>query len=128
MIYPALTYLEEIGYASVEMEGTKKRYSLTEAGRNHYEQHRNTATQILTDMERIGAEMARARQVVESGLAPDESINGPANDALDAARHELRRAQHKREPYTPEEARRITEILLHAATEIQGVLTPSTEV
>src|SRR5690242_15012317 len=37
MIYPALTYLEEIGFAFVEMEGNKKRYHLTEAGRNHYE-------------------------------------------------------------------------------------------
>jgi DNA-binding PadR family transcriptional regulator len=67
MIYPALTYLEEIGFASVEMEGHKKRYSLTEAGRSHYGQNRDVAARILSEMERIGAQMAQARQAIESG-------------------------------------------------------------
>src|SRR6201999_486038 len=35
MVYPALTYLEEIGHASVTAEGTRKLYSATEAGRKH---------------------------------------------------------------------------------------------
>ena len=30
MVYPALTYLEEIGHASVEVEGNKKRYQLNQ--------------------------------------------------------------------------------------------------
>ncbi|MES2909962.1 MAG: PadR family transcriptional regulator, partial [Pseudomonadota bacterium] len=32
MVYPALTYLEEIGYATVAAEGAKKLYSITETG------------------------------------------------------------------------------------------------
>ncbi len=32
VIYPALTYLEEIGFASVEAEGNKKLYRITESG------------------------------------------------------------------------------------------------
>src|SRR6201999_2104773 len=39
MIYPALTYLEEIGYATVVAEGTKKRYEITAEGRAHLEEH-----------------------------------------------------------------------------------------
>src|ERR1700742_488389 len=35
MVYPALTYLEELGHASVTAEGTRKLYSATEAGRKH---------------------------------------------------------------------------------------------
>lgn len=30
MVYPALTYLEELGHATVEQEGSKKRYSITD--------------------------------------------------------------------------------------------------
>src|SRR5688572_17620362 len=32
VIYPALTYLDEIGFASVEAEGNKKLYRITETG------------------------------------------------------------------------------------------------
>src|SRR5579871_5934138 len=119
MIYPALTYLEEIGFASVEMEGTKKRYSLTEAGRSHYEQNRDAAAHILNDMERIGAQMAQARQAFEGGLVPEESEYRTANEELDSARTELRRAQRKEGSYTTEESRRIAEILRRAAVEIR---------
>ena len=33
MVYPALTYLEEIGHATVETEGPRKLYHLTDLGR-----------------------------------------------------------------------------------------------
>ena len=124
MIYPALTYLEEIGLASVEMEGTKKRYSLTEAGRDHYEQNREAATRILSEMERIGAQMAQARQAMENGLGSEERESGTTGEELEAARRELRRAQHKDGAYTPEEARSVAEILNRAAGEIRRLLTP----
>jgi len=121
-IYPALTYLEEIGFASVETEGTKKRYSLTEAGRNHYEQNRDVAARILSDMERIGAQMAQARQALESGLVPEGNDNGTTSEELEAARRELRRAQRKEGPYTAEEARQVAEILNRAAADIRRLL------
>ena len=127
MIYPALTYLEEIGFAAVEMEGTKKRYSLTEAGRNHYEQNRDVAARILSDMERIGAQMAQARQSMESGSVPEGSGYETTSEELEAARRELRRAQHKKEPYTAEEAQRVAEILHRAAAEIRLLLAASEE-
>ena len=124
-IYPALTYLEEVGFASVELDGTKKRYSLTEAGRSHYEQNREAAAHILSEMERIGAEMAQARQAIEGGSVPDDSERGTTSEELEAARRALRRAQHKEGPYTAEEALRIAEILNCAATDIQRLLTAS---
>ena len=40
MVYPALTYLEEIGHATVETEGARKLYHITELGRAHLEEHR----------------------------------------------------------------------------------------
>lgn len=127
MIYPALTYLEEIGYASVEMEGTKKRYSLTDPGRSHYERNREGAARILSEMERIGAEMARARQTMEGEPASGERENGSTNEGLEAARRELRSALHKEGPYTAEQVRGVGEILNRAAAEIRRLLAGTEE-
>src|SRR5580658_7317859 len=40
MVYPALTYLEEMGYAASETEGTKKLYRISEAGAEHLKANR----------------------------------------------------------------------------------------
>src|SRR5580692_8943972 len=42
MVYPALTFLEEIGHASVEQEGTRKLYRATDAGLKHLADNRAT--------------------------------------------------------------------------------------
>jgi len=34
MVYPALTFLEEIGHATIEADGNRKRYHITEAGQH----------------------------------------------------------------------------------------------
>ncbi len=123
MIYPALTYFEEIGFASVETEGARKRFSLTEAGRNHYGQNREVAARILSDLERIGAQMAQARQAIESGLVPEERESGAEGDELDAARRDLRGAQHKDGAYTAED-HGVADILNRAAAGVRRLLTP----
>ena len=114
MIYPALTYLEEIGHASVAVEGNKKLYQLTDAGRAHLQENQRSASDILTELERVGAQMANARKAFAEG-AEDEGL--PAE--LEAARRALRRAQREREPFSPAEARRIAAILESAATQIR---------
>ena len=35
MIYPALTYLDEIGHAEASADGNRKLYTITDAGREH---------------------------------------------------------------------------------------------
>src|SRR5271165_7120055 len=37
MVYPALTYLEELGFATVEAVGTRKQYHISAAGKAHLE-------------------------------------------------------------------------------------------
>ncbi|MDR3710417.1 MAG: PadR family transcriptional regulator [Capsulimonadaceae bacterium] len=117
MIYPALTYLEEIGYALVEAEGAKKRYSVTESGRGYYEERRETATRILTEMERIGAETQQAREAYANAGVAASDVEA-FSDELDEARHQIRRAMRDCEP-TGAEAKRIAQILLRAADEIR---------
>lgn len=115
VIYPALTYLEEVGYASVEAEGAKKLYRITEEGRRQLEQNRTVADTILAELARIGAKMDEVRQVF-TGEEEDSLHSGE----LHAARHALRAALHSKHHCPPEEARRIAQILRRAAAEILG--------
>src|SRR4029077_10037509 len=54
MIYPALTWLEEVGYASVAAEGTKKLYSITDTGREYLKDNQDAADAMLGQLEHIG--------------------------------------------------------------------------
>src|SRR4029077_4956498 len=47
VIYPALTYLSDIGHASVEQEGTRKLYNITAEGKAHLASNRAAADAIL---------------------------------------------------------------------------------
>ena len=116
MVYPALTYLEEIGHASVEVEGNKKRYQLTDEGAAHLRDNAVRAEEILADLEQTGARMGKARQEFE-----ESADDGAIPEMLEAARRVLRRAQRERAPYSPEEAKRIAEILESAAAQIRAV-------
>src|SRR3984885_4548683 len=43
MVYPALTYLEEIGHATVAVDGARKLYSITEASKEDLAKNQPTA-------------------------------------------------------------------------------------
>src|ERR1700687_5465115 len=62
VVYPSLTYLEEVGHAAVEVEGSRKLHRLTEAGASHLAQHREAVDSILSQIERVGLKMERLRQ------------------------------------------------------------------
>ena len=119
MIYPALTYLEEIGYASVTCEGGKKRYTLTESGKKRHEQERGAAVRIMAEMERVGAQTARSREALDKA-ASSEGGERLLFDELEQAHRELRTTLRENEPDTPEDARRVAGILLRAAADIRG--------
>ncbi|BCM93605.1 transcriptional regulator YqjI [Abditibacteriota bacterium] len=115
MVYPALTYLEEIGLALVQAEGTKKLYQLTSEGQVHLQQNQEAAEGILADLERVGAQMANARKAFAEG-----ADDGESTEELEAARRGLRRAEREKAPYTPDEAKRIAGILERATADIIG--------
>jgi len=115
MVYPALTYLEEIGYASVEAEGTRKRYTLTEAGRAHLDENRSVAETILAQLKWVGEKMGAMRNAFSS-----EADAGDAMSAkLRAARARVRAALIETRGASEEEQRRIAGILDRAADEIR---------
>jgi Predicted transcriptional regulators len=55
-IYPALTMLEEQGYATAAAgEGNRKRYTVTDEGKSYLEANRAAVTALLTRVEQAGA-------------------------------------------------------------------------
>ena len=116
MVYPALTYLEEIDHAAVTPEGNRKLYSLTDAGRAHLESRREEAELILEALMRIGGRMAQVREAF-AGL---DALDPQAADDLHQSRHALKHALMRKRDCSPDEARRIARILDRATAEILG--------
>ena len=115
MVYPALTYLEEVCDALVEAEGTKKLYRITPSGEAHLKQDAAIAEAILAQLERIGRKMERVREVFAGEAAEEEMGQG-----VRAVRHELRSLLRDSRHAAPEEQQRIAEILRRAINEIKG--------
>src|SRR5665213_3550344 len=64
MVYPALTYLEEIGYATVEADGARKLYQITDPGKQHLESNRSTFDALFAQFGRVGERMDRLRRAI----------------------------------------------------------------
>jgi len=116
MVYPALTYLEEIGYASVEAEGTRKLYDITDAGRAHLDENRSTAETILAQLKWVGEKMEHVR----SAFTGEGDSGDRMSTKLRAARARLRAALIEKADAPDDEQRRIAEVLDRAADEIRG--------
>ena len=117
VIYPALTYLEEIGYATVAAEGSKKLYSITDAGRAYLGEHREAVDATLAQLEHIGRRMGRVRDAF-SGFDDEEDMGGSRE--IMQARRELKHALREKRHASAEERARIAEILRVAAAKILG--------
>jgi len=123
MIYPALTYLEEIGYAAVEAEGAKKLYRITDEGRAHLGENRRVVDAIFAQLAWIGAKMEHVRRVFAGDDArADETDDRPRgwSAELANARRALTAALAAIIDATAEEQRRVANILERAAREIRG--------
>jgi DNA-binding PadR family transcriptional regulator len=121
MVYPALTYLEEVGYASVEIEGTKKRYRITADGAAHLERNRRAVDTVLGQLAWMGAKMEHVRRL----FTGEDSRRGDAapegwGAGLVEARDRLRSALAELGAASPDEQARVAAILERAARDIRG--------
>ena len=114
VIYPALTYLDEIGHAEVEPAGNRKLYRITEAGRAHLTANRASVDAILDALGRVGDRMEGVREA----FAGFDDLDPASGDDLHRARHDLKHALRRTRDMSPGEARRIAEILRRATAEI----------
>ncbi|HMK85611.1 MAG TPA: PadR family transcriptional regulator [Steroidobacteraceae bacterium] len=122
MVYPALTYLEEIGHATVETDGPRKRYHITDSGREYLAEHRAATDALLAQFSRVAERMAHLRRAMRSEEArenaADEEHQG--SKALRRARRALKSALADKWDSSSEEQERVAEILKRAALEIGG--------
>jgi DNA-binding PadR family transcriptional regulator len=116
VIYPALMFLHEQDFLKVDVDGTRKLYELTAAGKKHLEEQRATADRIFEILKRIGGRMEDVRDAF-SGAHEFESEKA---DAVHRARHGLKDALRSKRGCGPKEALRIAKILERATAEILG--------
>ena len=124
VIYPTLTYLDEVGHALSTADGNKKTFAITEAGRTYLEENRIEADAILSRIEWIGARLAQARHFFERGDDARDSDIPDVVPELNAARRAIKAALSSKLGSPIEEQRRIAELLLKAAKEIAGNTRP----
>jgi DNA-binding PadR family transcriptional regulator len=124
VIYPTLTFLEEAGHANSTAEGNKKVFAITDSGRTYLAENKEAAEAILARISWVGKRLAQARNWFERG----EDDGGTARDRdipevlpeLNEARRTLKRALADKRDASPEEQRRVANLLLRTAKEIAG--------
>jgi DNA-binding PadR family transcriptional regulator len=129
MVYPALTYLEELSYVTVQMEGNRKRYELADAGRGYLAANRERADLMLAKLSHIARKMDMVRRAFagdagEGNEAGSDEFGGGRGTAwlpeFIEARRALKHALLLRDNASPDEQRRIAAILARATAEIEG--------
>lgn len=107
-VYPTLTMLEEMGYASSADDGGKKVYSITAAGRDFLRENQSTADDLFERLGEIGA------TVFSDGMREIGRAFGHLAKATFSASR-----RHLRDDVT---TGKILEILEKASADIEAVL------
>jgi DNA-binding PadR family transcriptional regulator len=111
MVYPALTYLEEIGYADVTLDSNKKLYALSQAGKQFLGEQQTRADELLAML----GFMAKRARAMRDGEGEDEG--SPLWEAMRSLRAVLKAAVSERRG----NSEKIAAILKRAATEIKDL-------
>jgi len=127
MVYPALTYLEELGFVTVQQEGNRKRYEIAEAGRAHLAANKDQVDMILAKLSYVAHRMESVRRAyaAEAEAEAEDEGSTSAHDAgdwhpkLQQARYAIKLALLRTLDADETEQQRVAEILLRAAAEIE---------
>lgn len=123
VVYPALTYLEELGYTTIEADGSKKRYHLAPLGLAQLEANRDRLATLMNKLRHISHKMEWMRrawrgQQPELGADGQDLATGWLPEFV-AARQALKAVLLERTDASPAEQRRIIDILQRATAEIK---------
>ncbi len=131
MVYPALTYLEELGYTASESEGTKKLYRITETGTAYLNENRAGVEETLDQLARFGRKVSQFQKEFTEENEEDDDLGGDPRRGIRSdwrqmktefreLRNELKAALHEKMDASPEERKRVFAILRRALEEIRG--------
>ena len=131
MVYPALTYLEETGYATATADGTKKLFNITPEGTAYLEPRRGAADEIWNRLALFGRKLAHFQQqyaededVADNfGRGTSGSVRGEWQQMKAeflGLRDELKAAIYEKLSSSLEEKKRVLQILRRTIDEIRG--------
>jgi DNA-binding PadR family transcriptional regulator len=115
IVYPTLTWLEDVGYVTAQAEGAKKLYTITDEGRAFLEQNRALADAVLDRLAAIGERAARWQRRSERGTDGRPQVPPLVAAALD----NLREAASNRLAADADAEPRVVEILARAAGDLR---------
>jgi DNA-binding PadR family transcriptional regulator len=119
MIYPALTDLEQGGYAVAVASGNRRSYSLTPAGRAYLETNRDRIDVMWAKLDLLGKKMGLVRKALAGEGTDANAAKGPRPEVT-AARQKLEQQLVARRDASLPEQLRIAAVLERAATEIEA--------
>lgn len=131
MVYPALTYLDEVGFATASSEGSKKLYTLTAQGQAHLSANAEAAREVWQHLARVGRKLAHfQRQIAEDEDVADHFAHDPRDRnrrewremkaEFREVRDDLKAAIHEKLDSSLQEKMRILGILRRAVGDIRG--------
>lgn len=118
IVYPTLTWLEEVGYLVSQPEGAKKLFTITDEGRAHLTENR-----VLVDavMKRIAMIGEKAKRIREREGSEREGERSRVPQLVRAAFENLRDVAVKRLADDADSEAKIVEVLARAAGELKRV-------
>jgi DNA-binding PadR family transcriptional regulator len=115
IVYPTLTYLEETGHVTAQVDGAKRLYTITDEGRVYLEQNRAFVDAVLERLDAVGERMRSRR-----GDEDDDSRRGPRVPRLvRAALENLREVAAERLKGDADAEAKVVEVLARAAAELK---------
>lgn len=120
MVYPALTYLEELGFVTVQQEGNRKRYEIADSGKAHLAANRDQVDMILAKLSFVAHKMESMRRAYAAQDDDDSGRDVGWHPKLSQAKYALKLALLRRIDADESEQLRVAQILLRAAEEIEG--------
>jgi DNA-binding PadR family transcriptional regulator len=130
IVYPTLTYLEEAGHVTVQAEGAKKLYSITDEGRAHLEENRAFVDTVLERLTAIGEKATRIREHFDRPEYDEYRGRRRGRDDADdrsslpplvrAALDNLREVARKRLEADEDDQTRIVEVLMRVAQDLKN--------
>ena len=115
VVYPTLTYLEEVGHVTSQPEGAKKLYAITEAGRAWLDENRAIAEAVLERLSAFGARATATRLRDRDKSAPARGLP----PLVEAALKNLRDVAAARLAGNPDAEAEIVALLARAAGDVR---------
>jgi DNA-binding PadR family transcriptional regulator len=119
IVYPTLTFLEEAGYVTAQVEGAKKLYTITDEGRAYLDQNRDFVDAVLERLEKIGSKITRIRRRLGRDDDGEEDERRGLPPLVRAALENLREVAGERLANDADTEAKLVEILARAALEMK---------